>query len=48
MHEDDFEDANNAKVFRLIIDILERKVLHNRTATNVTIELRNWRQSPVV
>ena len=48
MHQDDLEDANKAEVFRLIMDILERKVLHNRTATDVTGELRNWRQSPVV
>ena len=48
MHEDDLEDANKAEVFRLIMDILERKVLHNRTVADVTGELRNWRQSPVV
>ena len=41
MHEDDLQDANKAEVFRLIMDILERKVLHNRTAPYVTGELRN-------
>ena len=48
MHEDDLQDTNKAEVFRIVMDILERKVLHNRTAADVTGELRNWRQSPAV
>ena len=41
MTEDDLADATKGEVFRIIMDILTRKVLHNRPAADVTGELKN-------
>lgn len=48
MNEDDLMDTTKREVFRIIMDILTRKVLHNRSAIDVTGELQNWKQSFVV
>ena len=45
MNEDDLMDTNKREAFRIIMDILTRKVLHNRSAIDVTGELQNWKQS---
>ena len=48
MNEDDLMDTTKYEVFRIIVDILTRKVLHNKSAIDVTGELQNWKQSFVV
>ena len=45
MNEDDIMDTNKCEVFRIIMDILTWKVLHNKSAIDVTGELQNWKQS---
>ena len=46
--EDDLSNPNAREVLRIIMDILERKVLYNRTSADVTGELQNWKQSTFV
>ena len=45
MNEDDLMDTTKCEVFRIIMDILTWKVLHNRSAIDVAGELQNWKQS---
>ena len=45
MNEDDLMETTKCEVFQIIMDILTRKVLHNRSAIDVIGELQNWKQS---
>ena len=46
--EDDLSNPNASEVLCIIMDILERKVLYNRTSADVIRELQNWKQSTLV
>ena len=45
INEDSLIDTTKCEVFRIIMDILTRKVLHNMSAIDLTGELQNWKQS---